>query len=100
MGEEAYRALHIGVALLEQFKYMSNEDFQITLQLSRSFPWPINLGIALFNIPDLSAAQRELQNAIALASGLLQPHYILGLAAKTQNRPEEAIAHFLVYTYD
>src|SRR5687768_14824814 len=94
--EEAYRANNIGVALLEQFKYKEAADtFRRALQLEPKLSLArINLGIALFNIPDLPAAQRELQNAIALAPGAPQPHYILGLAAKTQNRPEEAIAHF------
>ncbi|HEV2837024.1 MAG TPA: FG-GAP-like repeat-containing protein, partial [Pyrinomonadaceae bacterium] len=54
----------------------------------------MNLGIALFNMPDLPAAQKELQAAIVAAPTAPQPHYVLGLAAKTQNRPEEAIAAF------
>ncbi|HEX6285346.1 MAG TPA: FG-GAP-like repeat-containing protein, partial [Pyrinomonadaceae bacterium] len=54
----------------------------------------INLGIALFNVPDLPAAQRELQAAASAAPAAPQPPYILGLAAKTQNKPEEAISYF------
>ncbi len=94
--EEAYRANNIGVALLEQFKYKEAADaFKKALQLEPGLALArVNLGIALFNLPDLPGAQRELQNAIALAPTAPQPHYVLGLLAKMQNRPEEAIASF------
>ena len=94
--EDAYRANNVGVALLEQFKYREAADaFRRALQLEPSLTLArINLGIALFNIPDLPAAQKELQAAIAAAPNAPQPHYLLGLAAKTQNRAEEAIASF------
>ena len=92
--EEAYRANNLGVALLEQFKHKEAADsFRRALQLDPSLVVArINLGIALFNIPDLPAAQKELQAASAAAPSAPQPHYLLGLAAKTQNRPEQAIA--------
>jgi len=94
--EEAYRANNIGVALLEQFKHKEAADaFRRALQLEPGLALArINLGIALFNVPDLPAAQKELQAASAAAPSALQPHYVLGLLAKTQNRPEEAIAAF------
>ena len=94
--EDAYRANNIGVALLEQFKYKEAADaFRRALQIEPGLALArINLGIALFNVPDLPAAQKELQAAIALAPSAPQPHYVLGLLAKTQNRPEEAIAAF------
>ena len=94
--EDAYRANNVGVALLEQFKYKEASDaFRRALQLEPGLSLArINLGIALFNIPDLPAAQKELQAAILAAPNAPQPHYLLGLAAKTQNRPEEAIAAF------
>src|SRR5215217_3771299 len=94
--EDAYRANNLGVALLEQFKHKEAADaFRRALQLDPGLVLArINLGIALFNIPDLPAAQKELQAAIAAAPSAPQPHYLLGLAAKTQNRPEEAIASF------
>jgi len=94
--EDAYRANNIGVALLEQYKYKEAADaFRRALQLEPGMALArINLGIALFNLPDLPAAQKELQAAIAAAPSAPQPHYVLGLAAKTQNRPEEAIASF------
>ena len=94
--EDAYRANNIGVALLEQFKYKEAADaFKRALQLDPSLTLArINLGIALFNQPDLPAAQKELQAASARAPTAPQPNYVLGLLAKTQNRTEEAIAAF------
>jgi len=94
--EDAYRANNLGVALLEQFKHKeAAEAFRRALQLDPGLTLArINLGIALFNIPDLPAAQKELLAASAAAPSAPQPHYLLGLAAKLQNRPEEAIASF------
>src|SRR6185369_6851555 len=90
------RANNIGVALLEQFKHKEAADaFRRALQLDPALALArINLGIALFNMPDLPAAQKELQAAIAAAPSAPQPHYVLGLAAKTQNKADEAIASF------
>ena len=94
--EDAYRANNVGVALLEQFKNKEAADaFRRALQLDPSLNLArINLGIALYNLPDLPAAQKELQAASAAAPSAPQPYYVLGLAAKTQNKPEEAIAAF------
>ncbi|HEY8413058.1 MAG TPA: FG-GAP-like repeat-containing protein, partial [Pyrinomonadaceae bacterium] len=94
--EDAYRANNLGVALLEQFKYKEASDaFKRALQLAPDLALArINLGIALFNVPDLPAAQRELQAAATTAPAAPQPVYVLGLIAKTQNRPEEAIGYF------
>src|SRR4051812_30022682 len=75
--EDAYRANNLGVALLEQFKYKEASDaFKRALQLEPSLAVArINLGIALFNVPDLPAAQRDLQAASALAPSAPQPPY-------------------------
>src|SRR5215468_7656864 len=95
--EEAYRANNLGVALLEQFKYKeAAEAFRHALQLDPKLALGhINLAIALYNIPDLPGAQREAQAAIALAPMAPQPHYILGLIAKSQSRSDDAVAPFL-----
>src|SRR5689334_9241908 len=94
--EDAYRANNLGVALLEQYKYKEAADaFKRALQLDPELILArINLGIALFNAPDIPAAQRELLAAATAAPSAPQPPYLLGLAAKTQNKPEEAIVAF------
>jgi tetratricopeptide (TPR) repeat protein len=94
--EDAYRANNLGVALMEQFKYKeAAEQFTRALQLDQKFALArINLSLALFNVPDLQGAQREAEKAIAQAPNAPQPHYIIGLIAKTQNRPEDGIAAF------
>jgi tetratricopeptide (TPR) repeat protein len=94
--EDAYRANNLGVALMEQFKYKEGaEQFTRALQLDPKLAIArINLSIALYNVPDLAGAQREAEAAIALNPNAPQPHYIIGLIAKTQNRPDDGIAAF------
>lgn len=94
--EDAYRANNTGVALLEQFKHKEAADaFRRALQLAPDLALArVNLGIALFNLPDLPAAQKELQAASTAVPSAPQPHYLLGLLAKTQNRTEDAITSF------
>lgn len=94
--ENAYRQNNLGVALLEQFKYKeAAEAFKNALKLDPKLSLAhINLSIALFNVPDLPAAEREAQNAATLAPQAPQPHYILGLIAKRQNRIDDALPAF------
>jgi tetratricopeptide (TPR) repeat protein len=94
--EDAYRANNLGVALLEQFKYKEAADaFRRALQIDPKLALArINLSIALYNLPDLPASQREAQAAIALAPNAPQPYYILGLIAKSQSRADEAVTPF------
>jgi len=94
--ENAYRQNNIGVALLDQFKYKeAAEAFARALQIDPKLPLAhINFAIALYNIPDLPSAQREAKNAFTFAPDVPQPHYILGLIARQQNKPEEAVAAF------
>ena len=94
--EDAYRANNIGVALLEQFKHKeAAEAFRNALKIDPKLNLArINLSIALFNVPDLPAAQREAQAAAALVPGAPQPYYILGLIAKLQSRGDEALVAF------
>jgi Flp pilus assembly protein TadD len=94
--EDAYRANNIGVALLEQFKHPEGaEQFRRALQIDSSLAIArINLAIALYNVPDLPAALAEAKAAAAMAPDAPQPHYILGLIARAQNRIEDALAEF------
>jgi tetratricopeptide (TPR) repeat protein len=82
--------------LLEQFKYKDGADaFKRALQIDPKLALAkINLAIALYNEPDFPASQREAQAATALAPNAPQPHYILGLIAKSQARMDEAIGPF------
>ncbi len=94
--EDAYRANNIGVALLEQFKHKEGaEAFRNALKINPKLTLArINLSIALFNLPDLPAAQREAQAAATLAPEAPQPYYILGLIAKLQSRLDDALVAF------
>ncbi len=94
--EDAYRANNLGVALLEQYKYKEGaESFTRALQLDPKLQLArINLGIALYNVPDLAGAQREAEKAAVSNPNAPQPAYILGLIAKSQNRTEDALAAF------
>jgi tetratricopeptide (TPR) repeat protein len=94
--EEAYRANNLGVALLEQFKHKEGaEQFRRALAIDPRLTLArINLAIALFNVPDLAAAEKEATAAAALAPGAPQPAYVLGLIARQQGRLDEAVGHF------
>jgi tetratricopeptide (TPR) repeat protein len=94
--EDAYRANNIGVALLEQFKHKEGaEAFRNALKIDPKLNLAqINLSIALFNLPDLPAAQKQAQLAATLAPGAPQPPYILGLIAKLQSRLDDALPAF------
>ncbi|HSS20456.1 MAG TPA: FG-GAP-like repeat-containing protein [Pyrinomonadaceae bacterium] len=94
--EDAYRANNIGVALLEQFKHKEGaEAFRNALKIDPKLTLAqINLSIALFNIPDLPAAQRQAQVAATLAPTAPQPLYLLGLIAKLQSRIDDALTAF------
>jgi lipoprotein NlpI len=94
--EDAYRANNLGVALLEQYKYKEGAaEFARALQLDPKLNLArINLSIALFNVPDLVGAQREAEKATASDPNAPQPHYIMGLISKSQNRTDDAVAAF------
>src|SRR5258707_11392182 len=94
--EAAYRANNLGVALLEQFKAREAADsfrqalrIKPDLQIAR-----INLSIALYYLPDNAGARREAESALAQNQNAPQPHYILGLIARTENKFDEALAEF------
>jgi TonB family protein len=97
--EDAYRANNIGVALLEQFKHKEGaESFKNALKIDPKLNLArVNLSIALFNVPDLPAAQREAQNAMAVApefpqraserniTGWVDVEFTVGTDGKTRN---------------
>ena len=94
--EAAYRANNIGVAFLEQYKakeavasFTQALEIKPDLLIAR-----INLSIALYYLPDIDRAKREAEKALAQNQNAPQPHYILGLIARGQNRFDEAIAEF------
>ena len=94
--EAAYRANNVGVALLEQYKakeaiasFTRALEIKPDLLIAR-----INLSIALYYLPDAEGAKREAQKALAQDPNAPQPHYLLGLIARAQNRFDEAIAEF------
>ncbi len=95
-GEAAYRANNIGVALLEQYKAKDAvESFARALEIKPDLLVArMNLSIALYYLPDADGAKREAEKALNRDANAPQPHYILGLIARSQNRFEEAIAEF------
>src|SRR6185503_19716463 len=94
--EEAYRANNIGVAFLEQFNYKeAAAQFRQALKLDPSLALArVNLVIALYNMPDLDGALRELKAAADVLPASPQAHYVLGLIARSQNRAADGIAEF------
>ncbi|HEY6332865.1 MAG TPA: FG-GAP-like repeat-containing protein [Blastocatellia bacterium] len=94
--EEAYRANNIGVALLDEFKFQdAAAAFRRALKLDPALSLAhLNLCIALFNVPDLPGALAEAKIAAAQLPNMPQPHYMLGLIARTENRSDEATSEF------
>ncbi len=94
--EAAYRANNIGVALLEQYKPKdAAESFERALTIDRNLHLAqINLGIALYYVPDNEGAKRAAEKALTQEPSAPQPHYILGLIARADNRFDDAIKEF------
>ena len=94
--ERAYRANNIGVAQLEQFNYAeAAEQFREALKIDNSLPIAhINLSIALLYAQDQSGAAREAAEAGHLLPSAAQPHYLLGLIARAENRTSAAVVEF------
>src|SRR5947207_11236753 len=94
--ESAYRANNLGVAMLEQYKAREAvEDFNRALAIKPDLLIArVNLSIALYYLPDADGAKREAEQALIQDPNRPQPHYILGLIDRAQNRFEEAIAEF------
>src|ERR1041385_6925294 len=94
--EAAYRENNLGVAFLEQYKAREAVDsFTRALQIKPDLEIArINLSIALYYLPDAVGARREAEKALSQDPNRAQPHYILGLIARSQNQFDEAIAQF------
>ena len=91
--ERAYRANNLGVARLEQFDYDgAAQSFGEALKIDPALAiGRLNLALALFygNKPD--AALQEARAAAERLPEAPQVHYLLGLLARSLDRPEEAI---------
>jgi Tfp pilus assembly protein PilF len=96
MRERAYRTNNLGVALLEQFKYPEATDaFRQALQIDDSLTLARgNLSLALLYAQDLQGAVREAAEVARLLPSAPQPHYILGLVARAENRTADAVREF------
>jgi len=94
--EAAYKANNLGVALLEQFRHKeAAEAFGRALEIEPTLALAqVNLAIALFNVPEMEAAEASAQAAVEAAPEALQAHYIVGLIARQTNKMEEAKAAF------
>ena len=94
--EDAYRLNNQGVAQLEQYDYdAAAASFAKALELVPSLRLAsINLAIALLHAGKLPEAEREAQQALEADKSSPQPHYVIGLVARGDNRPEAAAAAF------
>jgi tetratricopeptide (TPR) repeat protein len=94
--EAAYRENNLGVAFLEQYKPKEAADsFTHALTIKPDLTIArINLSIALYYLPDADAAKREAEKALSQDPNHPQPHYILGLIARSQNEIDQAVAEF------
>ena len=94
--EDAYRANNRGVALLEQFNYGPAADaFRSALERQPDLALAhLNLGLALFYLPDVEGAAREAKAAADALPSDPRPHYVLGLIARAQGRMDAAADAF------
>src|SRR5688572_4940011 len=94
--EEAYRANNVGVARLEQADFAAaTAAFQRALEIDSSLAIArLNLGIALFNAGDADKARQELEAVRSSLPETPQVEYVLGLAARTANRTDDAVKSF------
>ncbi|MEO5896016.1 MAG: FG-GAP-like repeat-containing protein [Vicinamibacterales bacterium] len=92
--ERAYRANNLGVARLEQFDYdAAAQSFREALQIDPGLTiGRLNLALALFYANNAEAALHEARLVAERLPEAPQVHYLLGLLARSLDRPEEAIA--------
>jgi tetratricopeptide (TPR) repeat protein len=94
--ERAYRANNTGVAHLEQFNYPEAEHaflqalkIQPDLSIAR-----LNLAVAILYEGRAADAMVEARDATKRLPDMPQSHFVLGLAAKADDKLDEAIAAF------
>ncbi len=94
--ERAYRANNRGVARLERFQYPEAATaFREALQIDGSLAIArVNLSLALLYAQDFAGAAREAGEAARQLPEAPQPHYILGLIARSENRSADALQEF------
>ncbi len=93
--EAAYRANNVGVARLEQYDFdAAATAFQEALRRVPDLPLAhLNLAIAQFYGGKPDAARIEAEAAAGKLSSP-QPYYLLGLIARVQDRPDDAVRAF------
>jgi tetratricopeptide (TPR) repeat protein len=93
--EAAWRENNIGVALMEQFRFVdAAEAFGRALAKDPSLlPARINLAIAYLYVPDMPAAKKAAEAALEAAPDAPQPNYVLALIARSEGRAEEALPY-------
>lgn len=94
--EDAYRANNRGVALLEQYKAdEAVKAFREALAMDpKNTLASVNLAIAFLNVPDTAAAEQAAKAALEIAPDSPQAWYVRGVAARAENRTEDARAAF------
>ena len=94
--EAAYRANNRGVGLLEQFAYdRAVVAFREALQIDPAVRLArINLAIALYYLGQTDEAASTARSAQEDYPDAPEPTYLLGLIARGQNQPDEAIRQF------
>ena len=94
--EEAYRHNNIGVAHLEQYDYAAAVDaFRRALEIAPELAMArLNLAIALLHDRQLGPAADAATRAQALMPSSPHPSYVMGLIARADNRPADAVTAF------
>jgi tetratricopeptide (TPR) repeat protein len=94
--DAAYRENNLGVAELEQYHYeAAAAAFRRALAIDAGNRLArINLAIALLYVPDPLEARKEATLASERWPDVPQPHYVLGLIARGENRAADAESAF------
>ena len=94
--EDAHRANNRGIARLEQFDYPAAATaFRDALRLDDTLAIArINLALALYYDQDFEGATMAATEAASQLPSSPQPPYLLGLIARAENRPDDALGWF------